>query len=200
MLIHFCSYSLIDLYAIIADNLITKEKSMCRYLRSAIVFGMLFMSSQAAFTEQLKCPSVETLSSYAYVGSFPFGYDKLTQHMTAVAAATPHTLSDLDESFDRLLVVYGMPVLDTEHPKKSMRPFIDQLTLVREDSFLYRLSRDYAIDVCTYILPGKQHAHALLYIDQPEVSEGQDALHQAHHQRFVEKLSQQFDLKTLLMQ
>lgn len=172
---------------------------MCRYLWSVIVFSMLFMSSQAAFTKQVKCPSVETLSSYAYFGSFPYGYDTLTQQMTAVIAATPHSLSDFDESFDRLLVMSGVPVSDTKHPEKSMQPFIDQLILAREDALTYRLADDFAMDVCAYMLPGKQPANALLYIDHPGIYEGQDGLHQAHHQRFVESLSKQLDLKTLLM-
>lgn len=173
---------------------------MCRYLRSVIVFSMLFMGSQVAFTGQLKCPSVETLSSYAYFGSFPYGYDTLTQQLKAAVAATPHTLDDFDEYFDRVLVMYGVPVSDANQPETSMQPFIDKLILAREESLTYRLADDFDIDICAYRLAGKQRANALLYIDHPGIYEGHNMLHQGHHQRFVEKLTQQFDLKTLLMQ
>ncbi|HBI22424.1 MAG TPA: hypothetical protein DDY37_07585 [Legionella sp.] len=168
------------------------------FIKPMIALNILLISTQAAFADQMKCPSIETLGTFQYEGSFPYGYDQYMKKMKALAIASPRKGRHEELDFDRLFILYPMTVSANEKPQHSMRTLIEQLTLENDVSFTYRLGGDFSVDICAYILPGNDQVNALLYIDNQTNLAPNERERQQNHTRFIDKLTQELNLKTIL--
>ena len=169
-----------------------------RYYIKPIVLNFLLISTQTAFADQTKCPSIDTLSTFHYEGSVPYGYDQYTKGMKALAIASPRKGIRQELDADKLFIVYPMTVSADEKPQHSMRTLIQKLSLENDVPQTYRLGGDFSVDLCAYILPGNEQVNALLYIDNQATVAPSEEVRQQNRLRFIDKLTQNLNLKTIL--
>ena len=104
---------------------------------------------------------------------------------------------DASDYIDQILVLYPMNVGANEKPRHAMQTLIEKLALENEVSRTYRLGTDLSVDICAYTVPGNESVNALLYVDGDAVAPN-EGIRQTNRTRFVDRLMQQLNLKTIV--
>ncbi len=116
----------------------------------------------------LKCPAVETLSSYTYGVALPYAYNQNVKKTQFVSVALEPTRFGDDARAG--LVVYPLSVSFEEEPETKMKALISQLVLETPNPINYRIAARETLPLCIYTVPGN-NVTAFLFKQDGEDSE-----------------------------
>lgn len=137
-----------------------------RGLWSVLSSSILCLTSAAVFATgqvNLPCPTMDEISQYSSLASFPFGFNQHSKKMTVVAVTT--NLAELDDNSHSnwALVIHPLEVGQLESEGVVVKDVLGKLQPVSITPFQYNVVDDLQMPVCIYQLPGNKDVNAMAY-------------------------------------